>query len=74
MDQMWSSAMPFWMLFGALWTLLFWGGLIALIVWVVLRVTRQREQQPTPLDVLKMRYAKGEITKEEFDRRKADLL
>jgi putative membrane protein len=57
--------------------LLFFGSLIALIVWAVHRITDRRDggtdRAKTPLDYLKERYARGEITKEEFDRIKRDL-
>ncbi len=59
--------------------IIFWGGIIALVVWLITRLTRgnisgggSREIR-SPLDIAKERYAKGEITKEEFDQIKKDL-
>jgi putative membrane protein len=58
----------------------FWGmDLIWWIVWIFLLVwifaipydiPGQRRRKDTPLDVLKRRFASGEITKEEYEDRK----
>ena len=77
MYHMWdiTSGMGWWMGFGGLWVLIFWGGLIALIVWVVKKLTERGDTTPKrdPLDVAKERYAKGEITREAFEQIKKDL-
>jgi len=53
---------------------LFWGAVVA----VVLVVVRSAGQQPgsngpAPLDIARARYARGEITDEEFERIKRNL-
>ncbi len=63
------------MLFGSLMMILFWGGIILLIVLVVRWLgggsVRETPQPPRnkALDVLKERFARGEIDKEEFEER-----
>ena len=63
------------MAFGGLWMVLFWGGLIALIVWGITKLTRRSDSAPKrdPLDVAKERYARGEISREEFEQIKKNL-
>jgi putative membrane protein len=56
------------MVWGMIMMVLFWGGLIALVVWGVQSVTRGNEPPQPPLDVAKGRLARGEITVEEFER------
>ena len=77
MFHMWDipMGMGWWMAFGGLWVLIFWGGLIALIVWGITKLSRRDGSTPKrdPLDAAKERYAKGEISREEFERIKKDL-
>lgn len=64
-----------WMLFGGIWMIVFWGGLIALVVWGVRRLTGRTcpVSHHDPLEIAKQRYARGEITKAEFEQIKKDL-
>lgn len=69
------DGMGWWMVFGGFWMFIFWGGLIALIVWGITRLTRGGDSTPKhdPLDVVKERYARGEISSKEFEQLKKDL-
>ncbi len=65
-----------WMAVGGVWMVLLWGGFIVLLVFGVRWLVRQgRDGAPrrTPLDIARERYAKGEITKEEFEEMKRHL-
>jgi putative membrane protein len=58
--------------------LVFWaliiGGIILLFAWLVRCKKREFPGSgETPLDILKKRYARGEVSKDEFDRMKKDL-
>ena len=54
-------------------------GFIVLVVWGVSRLARHGSYhsmiatKQNPIDIAKERYAKGEITKEQFDQIKKDL-
>ena len=68
-----------WM-FGGGWMIIIWIVIIGLIVWGVVALTRRGGSGPSagekrsPLDITKERYAKGEISKEEFERIRKDLM
>jgi len=68
------------MLFGGLLMNAFWVLIIGGAVWLVVTLARGNQGQAattasgqTSLDVLKARYAKGEINKEQFDQMRRDL-
>jgi len=68
-------------LFGLLFMLLFWAGLIALAVWLVsvlfpgqqTRPPSAPDQDQSPRQILDQRYARGEITREQYGLMKQDL-
>ncbi len=65
---------------GGMW--FFWIALIVFIVWVITQFINKNQQsnfsnmveKETPMDILKKRYSKGELTKDEFEEMKKDLL
>jgi putative membrane protein len=73
MDGGWG----FFGIIGALVQLLFFGGLIAVIVWAVVRITANRQGGGAELraggdsaeEILRQRFAKGEIDQEEYEER-----
>jgi putative membrane protein len=55
---------------------IFWVLVIIGAVYLVRYLARgslRHEQEEAPLDIIKKRYARGEITKDEYDRMKRDL-
>jgi putative membrane protein len=64
---------------GGFWMIIFWVGLIALIIWAVRAFTGSADRVPgpasskTPLEILRERFARGEIDKNEFEDRKHHL-
>ncbi len=74
---MWSmhEGTGWWMLFGWIWFAIFWVGIIALVLWIVRKLTERgdTEGRHSALDIAKQRYARGEISKAEFEQIKKDL-
>jgi len=60
---------------GGILMILFWFGFVWLIVWIVREVSGNKTNQDSKaLAILKERYAKGEISKKEFEAKKRDLI
>jgi uncharacterized membrane protein len=72
----WFGGMWWWMAFAAIFCVLFWGGLIWLAVWGINKATGHGNGTAainSPLEIAKGRYARSEITKEQFEQLKKDL-
>lgn len=63
--------------FGWFFMILFWALLILGIVYIVKLIgggSKREGKEETALDILKKRYAKGEINREEYEKIKDDLM
>ena len=58
---------------GGIMMILFWAIVIYFIVWLVRNSKTNGKDGNKALDILKERYAKGEIDKKEFEEKKKDL-
>jgi len=65
-----------WMSGGFMWV--FWIavliGLFFLVKWIAQQKSGDQKPEDNALELLKKRYARGEIDKEEFEQKKKDLL
>lgn len=63
--------------FGGGWMMFFWWFIIIVLVILIIRAVmnsgQNKQHKETPMEILKRRYAKGEIDEEEFQRRKQEL-
>ena len=77
MGGRWGHMMNYGYGFGGMFLWILFVIIIGVVAYFVIQNTRSKttgtSPQETPLDILKKRYAKGEINKEDFDRMKRDL-
>ena len=66
------SMMGFGMGFGSLFMLLFWGALIWLVV-TLINAAQSGKKEEDPSNILKKRYASGEISKKQYEEMKKEL-
>ena len=70
----WMSGVGMWL--GGLVMLVFWGALIVVAVLVLRHLAgglTERDGRTSPIDILKRRYASGEITWEQYEQIRKDL-
>ena len=73
---MWGvhDGMGWWMLFGSVWFVVFWGLIILALVSLFNRTGKPDSSGgESPLEIAKRRYAQGEISREQFEQIRRDI-
>jgi putative membrane protein len=75
-NGVWGGGMGIWMLLGTAFWILLIVGIVLLVVWAIQKSkgAGTGRTEDSALEILKKRYARGEISKEEFEEKKRDLL
>ncbi|MFC1968303.1 SHOCT domain-containing protein [Chloroflexota bacterium] len=74
-----QEGMGSWMIFGVIAMVVLWVLLLALVLWGIKRLAEYGGSGPSttekhdPLDIARERYARGDISREEFEQIKKDL-
>ncbi len=71
--HMWGWGVGWWWVLMPIGMIIFWGGIVALIVWAIRQFTEGRGGKGDAIDIARARYARGEISREEFDQIRRDL-
>jgi len=71
--MMYGDMDGWWMVWGAIMMIVFWGGVVALAIWVVRSFVDRDEGANDALRIAERRYASGEISPEQFERIRQDL-
>jgi putative membrane protein len=71
--HMWGWGAGWWWLVMPIGVIVFWGGVIALIIWAIRQFSEGRGGGDNAIEIARHRYARGEISREEFDQIRRDL-
>ena len=72
--HMWDDGWSGWWIVMPILMVLFWGTVIGVVIWAVTQFTRGgRGDGSRALDIAQERYARGEISREEFEQIRRDL-
>ncbi len=72
---MWGmhDGMGWWMVLGSFWVVVFWAGLLWFATSLIGKETTGQTREESPLEIAKRRYARGELSREQFEQIRQDL-